>query len=229
MIRRTVGDENVLMVDGNQSRRSPGVVRQLWRLKDALELARELERLEVYWLEDALPRGDVDGMIQLRRGTRIRIAGGAMALELHDLSRLIEGQCLDIVQPDATRIGGITGLASIARMAARRGVGFTPHTWGNGLGLIANAQLAAGIGGCPYLEFPYDPPEWNLERRDYFLRGPITLDDDGCLTLPDEPGLGIELDEERLAATLPAAPVKVEVVESTLTQGIRRLVHGLRG
>lgn len=229
MIRRTVGDEIELMVDGNQSRRAIADVRPLWRLKDALELARELERLEVYWLEDALPRGDVDGVAQLRRSTRIRIAGGAMARELHELTRLVEDRCLDIVQPDATKIGGISGVAGIARMAVRRGLGFSPNTWGNGLGLMANAQLAGGIGGCPYIEFPYDPPDWNLERRDFFLRGPITLDDDGYLTLPEEPGLGIELDEDRLAATLPAAPVKVEVVESTLTRGIRRLVHWLRG
>ena len=142
-----------------------------------------------------------DGMAELRRQARVRIAGGEMARELHDLTQLIERTCLDVLQPDVVLVGGITGLARIGRMAQRRGLAFTPHTWGNGLGLMANAQLVGGIGGCPYLEFPYDPAGWTTDRRDFMLRAPLAIDRDGWLTLPDKPGLGVELDEDRLAET----------------------------
>jgi L-alanine-DL-glutamate epimerase-like enolase superfamily enzyme len=200
-IRRAVGDRLELMVDANQGWRMPWDASAPWPLKDALRVADALAELEVYWLEEPLHRSDFDGMAELRRQARVRIAGGEMARELHDLTQLIERTCLDVLQPDVVLVGGITGLARIGRMAQRRGLAFTPHTWGNGLGLMANAQLVGGIGGCPYLEFPYDPAGWTTDRRDFMLRAPLAIDRDGWLTLPDKPGLGVELDEDRLAET----------------------------
>jgi L-alanine-DL-glutamate epimerase-like enolase superfamily enzyme len=82
---------------------------------------------------------------------------------------------------------------------------FTPHTWGNGLGLMANLHLAAAVGAAPFLEFPWDPPFWTTSRRDFPLTQTIEIDAEGWLTCPDAPGLGLVLDEERLAATLVSA------------------------
>ena len=78
---------------------------------------------------------------------------------------------------------------------------FTPHTWTNGVGVMAIAQLVAGCVSAPYLEFPYDPPEWSLDRRDFMMAEPLDVDANGWIVLPDRPGLGFELDEDRLAAT----------------------------
>ena len=78
---------------------------------------------------------------------------------------------------------------------------FTRHTWTIGIGLLANVHLAAGLAGSPYVEFPYDPPGWSLERRDYPMAEPLDIDTEGSIVLSDKPGLGFELDEERLAAT----------------------------
>jgi L-alanine-DL-glutamate epimerase-like enolase superfamily enzyme len=79
-------------------------------------------------------------------------------------------------------------------------VAFTPHSWTNGIGVLANAHLTAGVGEAPWLEWPYDPPEWSLARRDYPLAAPLRAGA-GRLRLGETPGLGIVLDEERLAAT----------------------------
>jgi L-alanine-DL-glutamate epimerase-like enolase superfamily enzyme len=229
-IRKALGDRIVLMVDANQAWRMPWDVRPAWTLKDALAVARALEELDVFWLEEPLHRGDLEGMAALRKATRIRIAGGEMARELHDLRLLIERGCLDVLQPDAVLIGGLTGLRDIARTAQGRGIAFTPHTWGNGIGLMANAQLTAGVGGGPYLEFPYDPPGWTLERRDFPLAEPIRIDQDGWLTLPEAPGLGIELDEERLAATALDRPASAEAPRpAARRRGVRRLLPRGRG
>ena len=91
----------------------------------------------------------------------------------------------------------------VGRFSKDRAAGaiFTPHTWGNGIGLAANLHLVAGTGGAPYLEYPWDPPEWTPARRDFMLQRPIEPDPSGDLVLGDAPGLGIELDEDRLAAT----------------------------
>jgi len=106
-----------------------------------------------------------------------------------------------VYQPDASLIGGLTGLAPLARRIEERGLIFTPHTWGDGLAVVANAHLAAGIGGVPYLEFPFDPPEWTLERRDFMLREPLAATADGYVVLSDKPGFGVELDEDALQST----------------------------
>jgi L-alanine-DL-glutamate epimerase-like enolase superfamily enzyme len=200
-VRGAVGDKLELMVDCNQGWRMPWDVAPPWSLKDALAVARELERLAVYWMEEPLHRGDYDGMAALRQTTSLRIAGGEMTRELHEFRTLIQRGCLDVLQPDAVLVGGITGLKRVGEMALEHNLVFTPHTWGNGIGLLANAHLVAGATGCPYLEFPYDPPEWDLDRRDYMLAEPVRVDREGWIRLSEKPGLGIELDEKRLAAT----------------------------
>ena len=172
-----------------------------WSLKDAVQVARELERLKVYWMEEPLHRGDRDGTRRLRGRTDVRIAGGEMTRELYEFRDLIVGGCLDILQPDVALTGGVTGLRRVAAMAQEHNLVFTPHTWTNGIGVIANAHLTAGLADAPFLEFPYDPPEWDLARRDYMLEEPPRVDAQGMIVLSARPGMGYVLDEDRLAAT----------------------------
>lgn len=200
-VRTRLGDRLELMVDCNQGWRMPWDTAPPWTFKQALTVARELERLGVYWMEEPLHRADRDGMRRLRDSVDVRIAAGEMARELHDLRDLVTDGAVDVIQPDAALIGGITGLRRVATLAEDHGVAFTPHTWTNGIGLVANAHLTAGIAAAPFVEFPYDPPEWTLERRDFMLARPVATDDSGDLVLSDTPGLGIVLDEDRLKAT----------------------------
>jgi L-alanine-DL-glutamate epimerase-like enolase superfamily enzyme len=200
-VRAEIGDRLALMVDCNQGWRMAWDFAEPWSLKDAVEVARHLERLDVYWMEEPLFRGDYAGMAALRQQADVRIAGGELTRELHEFRELITRGCLDVLQPDVVCVGGITGLRRVAHMANEHNLVFTPHTWGNGIGLAANAHLVAGCVACPYLEFPFDPPEWSLARRDFMLRQPIDVDADGYIVLSDKPGLGIELDEDKLKAT----------------------------
>ena len=64
---------------------------------------------------------------------------------------------------------------TIGELALARNRWFTPHTWTNGIGLLANLHVAAGVGGGPYLEVPYDPPGWTPERRDFVLAAPVAV------------------------------------------------------
>ncbi len=200
-VRARVGDRLELMVDCNQGWRLPQDTYAPWTLKEAVTVARELERLGVYWMEEPLHRGDRAGMRRLREMVDVRVAGGEMTRELYEFRDLIGEGCLDVLQPDVTLVGGITGLRRVALMAQEHHLVFTPHTWGNGIGVVANAHLAAGVADCPYLEFPFDPPEWSLERRDFVLTAPVAVDGAGWLVLSEAPGFGVELDEGRLAAT----------------------------
>jgi L-alanine-DL-glutamate epimerase-like enolase superfamily enzyme len=199
-IRARVGDRMALMVDCNQGWRMPWDTAAPWTFKDALEVARALEPLGVYWMEEPLHRADREGMRRLSDATDVRIAGGEMTRELSEFRDLIAGRCLDVLQPDVALVGGITGLRRVALMAREAGVGFTPHSWTNGAGVLANAHLTAGLAEAAWLEWPHDPPEWSADRRDFPLASPLAQRD-GWFELGEAPGLGVALDEDRLAAT----------------------------
>ncbi len=200
-VRAKVGQRLTLLVDCNQGWRMSWDAYPSWTLKDALQVARELERLGIYWMEEPLHRGDREGMRRLRDRVDLRIAGGEMTRELYEFRDLIAGGCLDVLQPDAALVGGITGLKRVAAMAQEHNLAFTPHTWTNGLGVVANAHLTAGMCDAPFLEFPHDPPEWGVDRRDFMLRDALRLGEAGHIVLTDRPGMGVALDEERLKST----------------------------
>jgi L-alanine-DL-glutamate epimerase-like enolase superfamily enzyme len=115
-----------------------------------------------------------------------------MVRTIHEINTLIESDALDVIQADVVLAAGMEKSREIARRANARGHVFTPHTWSNGYGLAANLQVTAGIGGAPFIEFPYDPPTWTNERRDFLMAKPLTVESDGLLHVPAGPGLGIE-------------------------------------
>jgi L-alanine-DL-glutamate epimerase-like enolase superfamily enzyme len=206
-VRDAVGDALTLMVDCNQGWRMPWDTARPWDVEHAWTVAQRLLAERVYWMEEPLHRGDYAGMAELRRriaeqGSML-VAGGEMTREPYEFRELLQRGCLDVFQPDAVCTRGISGLAALGREVVAAGRVFTPHTWGNGIGVLANLHLAAGVAGVDgsrWVEWPFDPPEWTLERRDYPLVGPL-LAEDGWVDLGDEPGLGVHLDESMLART----------------------------
>lgn len=194
--RDAAGDQVEIMVDLNQGWRMPGDTSPALDAARVAELARELRDLGVLWLEEPLPGDDTGGMRKLREQAGIRVAGGEMARTPAELLDAIEAGALDVVQPDAVLAVGMLRARTVAEFALLRHRWFTPHTWTNGLGLLANLHVVAGVGGGPYLEFPYDPPGWTVARRDFFLAEPVRIDDAGCLSVPERPGLGAEIDED---------------------------------
>lgn len=200
-IRMAVGDKMELMVDCNQGWRMNNDIQVPWDVQHALQVAAALKELDVFWMEEPLHRGDYMGMNALRRKSGIRIAGGELTREPYEFDQLLENQCLDVYQPDVAFTLGIEGMVGLAKKVKRKGLIFSPHTWGNGIGFTANLHVVAGATGTPFLEYPYDPPEWSVERRDFMLTEPVAIDRNGCIKLTNMPGLGIALDEDRLNAT----------------------------
>ena len=158
------------MVDLNQWWRMAG--RHRGPGSDPPTRARVIERLRshgVLWVEEPLPGEDLRGMRMLRDQTGVRVGGGEMARTFEELRLALEEDALDVFQPDVVLALGISGARTLAELALRRNRWFTPHTWTNGIGLLANLHVCAGVGGGPFLEFPYDPPGWTPERRDFML------------------------------------------------------------
>jgi D-galactarolactone cycloisomerase len=201
-IRAAVGDRIAVMVDANQAGIEPGLAgHRLWGRQGALEIARELERLDVVWLEEPLPRHDYSGLARLRdRLDQLKIAGGEDNHGLHEFKLLIDKGCYDILQPDALLSEGISQMRKVAALAEAAHLEVAPHTWGNGIGLLANLHFAVAIPNCPYFEFPHDPPSgFTLQSRDQMLMEPLTIDAEGMVRIPERPGFGFVLDEDRIA------------------------------
>lgn len=201
-VRAAVGDRVALMVDANQAGADPGIgghVTWDWRL--ALAVAKELERLDVTWLEEPLPRHDHDGLARLRqRVDRVRIAGGEDNHGIHEFKLLLERGCFDILQPDAFKSETASKIRKLAASAEAAGVDVVPHTWGNGVALLVHLHLAASLPNCGWVEFPHDPPSGlSAGARDQMLAEPIAIDPDGSVGLPQHPGFGFAFDEERVA------------------------------
>lgn len=195
--REAVGEDFDLMVDLNQMWRMSGDIEPALPLAKIQSLAEELKELGVLWLEEPLPQADVIGARQVRAHTGMQISGGEMVRSMGELSALIEADAFDIYQPDVVLAVGMYRARQVAEAAQLRHRQFTPHTWSNGLGLLANLHVAAGVDAGPYIEFPYDPPGWTPARRDFFME-PLDIDANGDLLVPAGSGLGAVLDRDAI-------------------------------
>jgi D-galactarolactone cycloisomerase len=198
-VRKAVGTSMDIMVDLNQAWRMPGDIEPALDFVSARRTVEELGELGVLWVEEPLPGSDVAGFARLRAETGVRIAAGEMTRTVPELLAYLDADALDVYQPDAVLAVGLSRARLIAELALLKNRWFTPHTWSNGFGLLVNLHVAAGVGGGPFFEFPYDPPGWTVERRDFFFREPLRVGRDGCVAVPPRPGLGGELDESAIA------------------------------
>ena len=197
-VRAAVGDSMEILVDLNQAWSMAGDIRPSLDPVAARNVAAALRELNVFWLEEPLQAADISGLQTLRAESGVRIAGGEMARTLSEVLAYLEADALDVYQPDVVLAVGMWRARMIAELALARNRWFSPHSWTNGLGMLANLQVAAGVGGGPFFEFPYDPPGWKVERRDFFLAEPLRIEPDGSLAIPDRPGLGAILDMDAI-------------------------------
>ncbi len=184
-----------LMVDANNgwSMRLAGETGDSWSLPQARRVAGELEDIGgVAWLEEPLPQNSYRRLAELRASTSVAIAGGESVSGLHTLREYVANDSLDILQPDAVFATGILNGKKAAGMAETFGLGFAPHTWSNGIGLVANLHLLAATR-AEWCEYPYEPPGFVPEARDFMLEEPV-VPENGMVAPSDAPGLGLDID-----------------------------------
>ncbi len=199
-VRRAVGDSMEIGVDANQG--WPVTIVEdvpIWTLERATDFSKACAELDVGWIEEPLDMYAYDESAELRRRSKVPIAGGELNGGWQEFKVMLEKGSLDIYQPDSTMGGGIGDAMKVLNACKEKGLAFTPHTWTNGLGFIVNLHVhVAGARDHP-LEYPYEPPGWVPEARDGILTEPIRVAPDGTVAVPDVPGLGIELDADKLA------------------------------
>ena len=157
--------------------------------KWALRTAEMLAEYDVYWFEEALKPDALEDYVALRRQARLPIAGGEVLTRRQAFQPWLQAGAFDIVQPDVTKVGGISEERRIAWMAEENGVRFIPHGWNTAVGLAADLQLATAFANTDFVEYLTGSP-----YIDAIVATPWRLDGDGMLTIPSGPGLGSELD-----------------------------------
>jgi D-galactarolactone cycloisomerase len=187
--RDAVGAESRLMVDAGGSD-------AFWPhgLKWALNTARMLADHAVDWFEEPLRPDALDDFVLLRRHAPVPIAGGEVLTRRQAFQPFLTAGAFDIVQPDVTKVGGISEERAIATMAQDHGVTFVPHGWNTAVGLAADLQLASAFAGTDLVEYLAGSP-----FIDEITAGGWRLDADGMLAIPAGPGLGVELDRAAVA------------------------------
>ncbi|HUQ92365.1 MAG TPA: mandelate racemase/muconate lactonizing enzyme family protein [Bryobacteraceae bacterium] len=187
--REAVGAESLLMVDA-------GASDAFWprSYKWALRTAEMLAHYDVAWFEEPLPPDALADYVNLRRAARVPISGGEVLTRRQAFQPWLEAGAFDIVQPDVTKVGGISEERRIAWMAHDHGIRFIPHGWNTAVGLAADLHLASAFPDTGLVEYLTGSP-----FIDEISSGGWRLDGDGMLPIPSTPGLGIEINLDALA------------------------------
>ncbi len=197
--RKMVGEDRDFMID----------VGYRWRnFNDALWVLRRIEEARLFFVETPLHTDDLEGLARLAEATTTPVAAGEFLQTRFEFQELMDkGQC-DVIQPDLGRVGGLTEAVRCARMAAERGLYCVPHAWKTGLTVAATRHFAAAVPNCPYTELFH--PDFFPSRLRSSLAKPEPELHEGEWSLPNEEGLGIELDVDVVRQSLAEPIVSVE-------------------
>lgn len=161
-----------------------------------IALCERMAAFGVGWIEDFIHPEHFDEYTQVRRASSVPIAAGEQMSTIWDFQRLIDGGCVDVVQPDLTRCGGITVARQVADMANRAQLDLVPHSWLTDLLTGYSLHLIASLPTARYVEF--NVAQSDLTRG--VCGGTIKLNDDGTVNIPTGTGLGIEVDADFIKA-----------------------------
>ncbi len=183
-LRKAVGPDIEIATDSHAVQ-----IRGPWGRRDALAIAQAIEEFDLLFYEEPLRYNDPDGYAELRRQTRIPIAGGESLTGVGEFQDWLDRGALDIVQPDATHVGGVGPCLAVAKAAAQRHAEIIVHTGAAvGPGLMANLHVAFASPNARFVEYALAPDNVRAEM----LAEPVQVTD-GFARLPEAPGLGVEL------------------------------------
>jgi L-alanine-DL-glutamate epimerase-like enolase superfamily enzyme len=163
--------------------------------KTAIGVARELEQLGVFWLEEPFEPDEYEAYAELADTVDIRVAAGEQDTTVWGFRELIERGHVDLVQPDVTRCGGITEWLRIAALAREHGLETVPHAWKSGIIKAASLQCNAVIPDALFQE--YCVADTPINQTLTHERLPV--EEDGYVRVPTAPGIGVTLDDEVVA------------------------------
>lgn len=190
-VRRALGEEIRLMIDANHA----------YDPITAVALARRVEQQDIGWFEEPVSPLDMEGYLEVKRGTTIPIAGGECEATRFAFEPWLRRRAFDYAQPDLCACGGISEGMKIATLASAHSVHVTPHAWGSAIGQAAALHFYAARPRHPGSLTPEE--KWiecdSTENpfRTEIVAEPVRFEA-GEWLLPEAPGLGVEIDRDAL-------------------------------
>ena len=189
--RAIEGRDITLMVDTNHA----------YGRAEALRLGRALADCKLRWYEEPVVPEDLRGYVEMREKLTMPIAGGENEHTMYGYRELFAAGAVDIAQPDLGSCGGITAARHIIALAQSHGVAVNPHVWGSAIAQAASLQVIAALPVAHHSLFAQEPVfEYDRSShpfRQHLITEPI-LQQSGWVTIPDGPGLGVEIDRAAL-------------------------------
>ncbi len=194
--RAALGPDRALLVD-------PGWYPAGWRQKgpmrsrrEALAMCEWLARYDVGWVEDFIHPERFDEYAYVRACSPVPIAAGEQMATIWDFERFIAAGCVDVIQPDLSRCGGVSVAAKVAHLAEAAGIDLVPHSWLTHLLTGFSLQLVATLPRARFVEFNVS----QSRLTGGITHTPLKLEEDGTILIPDEPGIGVAVDEDFVRA-----------------------------
>ncbi len=183
-VRKAIGPKRDMLLDGHSH----------FDLKSGLELAKRVEPLQLYWLEEVTPAEPVSDLAAINAAAKMTTAGGESIYGTDAFARYAAARTVDVLMPDVKYSGGMLNLFKAAHVAEGFGLRVAPHGPASPVGNYAAAHVCAGLPNFDILEYAYGEVPWRAA-----LVHPAESMHAGYLELADRPGLGIDLDDALMA------------------------------
>lgn len=182
VVKEVVGPDIKVLVDANNA----------YNRIDALKMGRELDKRDIFWFEEPLHPDDLEGCAELCRKLDTPIAVGENEYTRWGFKQLIDGHVAQVLNADAQVLGGITEWKKVADLAMAAHVLIAPHG-----DQEVHSHLVSAVPNGLIAEY-YDN-NTNSLLKDMFRQPPIKVDAQGHIQAPDRPGLGVDIDFDRIA------------------------------
>jgi L-rhamnonate dehydratase len=194
--RAALGSERTLLVDPGWYPIGWGEPGQMRSRREALALCEWLAAYDVGWVEDFIHPERFDEYAYVRGRSPVPVAAGEQVATIWDFERFIRAGCVDVIQPDLSRCGGVTVAARVAHLAEEAGIDLVPHSWLTHLLTGFSLQLIASLPRARFVEF--NVSQSALTRG--VAPAALKLEADGTVLIPDAPGIGVEVDLDFIRA-----------------------------
>ena len=185
MVREAVGPSVDLLIEGHGR----------FNIPTAVKIAKELEPFRPMWFEEPVPPDNLDALREVKDRSPVSVSAGERLYTRWDYRNIFDKMAADYIQPDVSHAGGIGELKKISAEAECRYIGFAPHNPSGPVACAATLQLAGCCPNFSVLEIMYSDVAY---RRD--LTNEALVYKDGYISVPDKPGLGIDINEEACLA-----------------------------
>lgn len=188
-----IPDDFGLAIDANTS----------YNFSDAYSVAKTASEHEVEWFEEPIAHTDVEGQAELNRKVGVPISGYQTHTPHYPALDLLRANAYDIYQPSLDYVGGVTGAGRVATLVETFNKRMVPHALGPAINYAASLHVAAASRACELIEFAV--LDEDIDDPGRYIAGPyiendedIYVKDGGEVTVPDEPGIGVQIDEDIL-------------------------------